>query len=57
LGVLKKEINQLCDRIAFSLKEENQTLKKKLEDVKRENEFLKTMLKSQGENAVLTNAL
>ena len=57
LGVLKKEINQLCDRIAFSLKEENQTLKKKLEDVKRENEFLKTMLKSQGENAVLTSAL
>ena len=54
ITALKKEINLLCERIALKLKDENLNLRKKLEDSQRENEFLKSLVKSQGGQAPLS---
>ena len=41
---LKREINQLMDRISVSLAKENYQLKEKIQELKKENLKLRTML-------------
>ncbi|MBQ7373992.1 MAG: hypothetical protein IJW64_05475 [Clostridia bacterium] len=57
LSALKKEINLLCDRIALKLKEENEDLKRKLEESEKENKLLKDLLEKQIKTASTVDLL
>lgn len=47
---LEKEINELYDRLALSLKNENERLKETLRQLNEENELLRRAARAQSEN-------